>query len=792
MQILSTEKIGRLKRNWPRLLLLLVIVVLSLHLIVVVSTSASGWRSLWNDWEAQVLDLLGEATSVSEEIPSKQAKYWLKKVEQIPETQTDPQVALGAAWMLAEPQYEFLKRNIKTTQEVQELSENLFEIRDQSQAEYQALCRTACLKQAAIATRLAPENVDYWRQRALLLFAVGENSELVPSIDDWRQVLKEAAAHDPENALYDYLAALQFYQLSAESVWDEKHRLTLKITNPRVYAQAEQRLQAGLKKTNLDVGTITWSATLAFLEQTSLPLEEQIAAAESRNAIYSAEIIVIRLLRWLNYACESDLPQKKYAAVIRNARWELLIADQLATHNNLYESTFFKYLFRTSGQGHLFQVMQLHPTSFTAEEAADLRQDLQRYWLEYKIFFEALDCYHKQQKDLPTAQAPIALFLMELCQRFIFYLLPLVLLLTLTVWLIGQPQNGPVPYPGWWRNLIAWFCGVNLSLLIWGVIPADAFPEQVWEILLLGLCWIVLILILTCSLRLIRKRENLTWFQLISLMVILATPALFGFQFTSLLSFAEHCWIHASLALIIPAFLLLIAIYGVAVFVAIRFLHLPGRSARQKLIICSLVLLLSLLILPAGAELMQASLSPAGLQTWMEREVSATDTDPFQELAAWNNLSQKQIPKWIWIYPHWTAHHGAGFAVLFSLSILLGWSIRRWSRFTKDQQSGSTDVGPPPKNWHSAVRLLKHPSLTALFLITTVYLAVTPTVIIARDNEYQRRMEWLENPLQPLQKLDSIKAEIKNDPVKIQRFNQEINEIQQRLIEEAKQIGNRE
>jgi len=350
MQILSTEKIGRLKRNWPRLLLLLVIVVLSLRLIVFVSTSTSGWRSLWNDWEAQVLGLLGQATSVSEEIPSKQAKYWLQKVEQIPETQTDPQVALGAAWMLAEPQYEFLKRDIKTTQDVQELAENLFELRDQSQAEYQALCRAACLKQAAIATHLAPDNVDYWRQRALLLFAVGENSELVPRSVDWQQVLEQAAAHDPENALYDYLAALQFYQLSAESVWDEKHRLTLKITNPRVYAKAEQRLQAGLKKTNLDVGTITWSATLAFLEQTSLPLEEQIAAAESRNAIYSAEIIVIRLLRWLNYACESDLPQKKYAAVICNARCELLIADQLTGQNNLYESTFFKYLFRTSGR----------------------------------------------------------------------------------------------------------------------------------------------------------------------------------------------------------------------------------------------------------------------------------------------------------------------------------------------------------------------------------------------------------------------------------------------------------
>jgi len=459
MKFLHTEKIGKLKTNWPRLLFLLVIFVLSLRLVVVVSSSPSGWRSFRNDWEVQVLRLLGRATSVGEEPPPVQAEYWLDQISRIPTTQTDPQVALGAAWMLAEPQYGFLKRNITSSQDLQELSEGYFDRFHQSQAEYQSICRAACLEQTAIATRLAPENVEFWRQRALLLFAVHDDSEQELPTEDWLQILEAGAAHDRENALYDYLAALQFYELSAEPVWDEDSRLTLKITNPQIYAQAEQRLQAGLKKPTLDVGMIAWSATLTFLKQTSLPLGDQIKATEERNATYPAEIIAIRLLRWLNYACESDLQQKKYDAVIRNADRELRITKQLTGKQNFYELTFFKYIFPTSGLGHLYQVLQLHPESFTPAETAELKQDLHQAWLQRNIFMEALDQYHEHKDEQPAGDASMAAVLIEPAQRFIIFLLPLSLLLVLIVSLTGQPADSPAPQPGWWRTLIAWCAG---------------------------------------------------------------------------------------------------------------------------------------------------------------------------------------------------------------------------------------------------------------------------------------------------------------------------------------------
>jgi len=792
MKSLSAKKIRQRKTNWPRLLLLGVLVLLSLRLVMVVSSSPAGWHSLWNDCEDQVLLQLGRTTSIGEEPPPVQAHYWLDQISRIPATQTDPQVALGAAWMLADPQYGFLKRNITSSRDLQERSKEIVNTFDQTQAEYRSICRAACLEQAAIATRLAPENVEFWRQRALLLFAVCDESEREPYPEDWLQVLEAAAAHDPENGLYDYLAALQFYQQSAEPEWDKDYRLTLNITDPQIYAQAEQRLQAGLKKTTLDVGTITWPATLAFLDQTSLLLGDQIKAAEERNASYPAISFVAQLQRWQIYACKSDLRQQKYDAVIKNADRLLQIAVQLTGPQNFYEQTFFKYSFRTSGLGQLFMVLQVHPESFTPAETEKLKQDLQQAWLREKVFMEALDRYHQQQKTQPAGETSFAAVLTVLCEPFILFLLPLSLLLILTARLTGRPADNHAFRPGWWRTLIAWCAGVSLSLFIWGVIPADVISEPVGNSLLLGLCWVGLILVVTLSLRLLRRREDLSWRQLLSLLLVLAVPVLIYFQFASLLTFVEQNWIHTSLALLIPVLLLLVGLYGTAVFMVVRFLRSPERSARRKLAACGLVFLITLLIVPAGAMVLRASLNPAEMQTWFGRDVSVADENPFRALAAWNRQPQKQVPAWIWIYPQWTARHGEGFAVLLSLSILLGWTLLRRSRPPQPTEPGSADVSPKPQSWQAGVLLLRRSSLIALLVVTMVYLAALPSVIKAADRNHQRRTEALLNLLQPLQEVERIQVEIKHDPALMQLFQQEIKEIQQRLTNEASRIQSRE
>ena len=63
-----------------------------------------------------------------------------------------------------------------------------------------------------------PEDVRWWRLRALLLVSnnlYGSQNE--PRDPDWLNILEQCKSHDPDNALYDYLAAWQFWDVGVQS-----------------------------------------------------------------------------------------------------------------------------------------------------------------------------------------------------------------------------------------------------------------------------------------------------------------------------------------------------------------------------------------------------------------------------------------------------------------------------------------------------------------------------------------------------------------------------------------------
>ncbi|MCA9007947.1 MAG: hypothetical protein KDA70_21940, partial [Planctomycetaceae bacterium] len=301
MRLLSSQKLGYLKKGWHLILLLLVMIVLGLRLAFVLHDSPSGWRGFWYDWKDSALRLSGQTTMIGEEIPPIQAEYWLRQISQIPETRTDPQIAMGAAWMLDSPQIYFYVNYLTTDPSGSGLPLQLRRKLDEEaihslNSEFESICHAACLAQSKTATDLAPDNVELWRQRALLQFHIANDYGLIPRHANWLNVLDEGVAHDPENALYDYLAAVYLYHQSVEHVWDDDFNPILKITEPEKFELSKQRLQAGLKKPFLRFGTTTFSSTLAFVEDTSLPLEEQLRAAGSRSYLYRGQYNITRLI----------------------------------------------------------------------------------------------------------------------------------------------------------------------------------------------------------------------------------------------------------------------------------------------------------------------------------------------------------------------------------------------------------------------------------------------------------------------------------------------------------------
>jgi len=75
--------------------------------------------------------------------------------------------------------------------------------------------------------------------------------------------------------------------------------------------------------------------------------------------------------------------------------------------------------------------------------------------------------------------------------------------------------------------------------------------------------------------------------------------------------------------------------------------------------------------------------------------------------------------------------------------------------------------------------------------VTLVYLAALPSLIKAENRDHRKRYQALSDPFAPLQQVDQIKAEIKNDRALMRSFEEQIQEIQQRLVEEVKQMNHR-
>ncbi len=792
MQMVSSEIFGKLKTSWLRLLILLVLFMLGLRLVFVLQNSPSGWRGFWYDWKVSALRLSGQTTTIGEEIPPIQAEYWLRQISQIPKTQTDPQIAMGAAWMLDSPQIYFYLNYLTTSEDPSgsglplQLRRKLDEEAINTlNTEFESICHVACLTQSKTATDLAPDSVELWRQRALLQFYITSGYGVTPRHANWLSVLDEGVAHDPENALYDYLAAVHLYHQSVEHIWDDDFNHTLKITEPEKFELAKKRLQAGLKKPFLRFGTTTFSSTLAFVSDTSLPLEEQLRAAGSRNSLYRGQDTIIRLMRWLSNASESELRQNNYSAAIEKARHELHIAHQMTSDGNPFDLKYFRQFLFTSGYGNLIKIQHLHPPSFTPAETERINKNLDSVWLEEKIYQETLEQCNKQYKARLSVKNPVTVYFTIVCQNFILLLFPLSLLLGLVVRLTGRKIDSPLPRLGWWRTSIAWLTGCGLSIFLWCLFPINLFPEVVKTVTLLGLAWIVFTLLLLVFLRAIHRRGNIAWRQQLSLLLLFSVTIFLIWQFPSLVESIQQAWIELSLGILTLLSLLLFLILGLATFFTIRFLRSEMSPVRHKLKLCGMTLLLALAIVPLGTFLINASLNPEQTNAWFSSTVQSEYSNLFgspEELRKKLKLNQSSYQ---WAYLQWTWHKGEIFAVLLSLFFLFSWSLKRVS-VKQEKESNSDSV---TDRYRRATLMTARSCLATLLILTTVYFAVAPVVIVAQDRK-------LENEYQPLLKpkllkadFDQIKSEIQADQKMIKQYREEIKSIRQRLIEDAESLG---
>ena len=188
------------------------------HLIWAASTTDDGWKYVGYSVSDAAYDWIpNQATTPTKSDPDELADFWLKEIDRITAENPDSaEVAMGCALFLhASTGLEMpffsmqygSRKFFDSDNDFTKIMENMHK----KKTRFELLTRDRRLKLTKRATELEPDNKDWWRLRAMLLFSDPTGSEFQTHTLVWENDLKEAASHDPDNALYDYLAANYFW-----------------------------------------------------------------------------------------------------------------------------------------------------------------------------------------------------------------------------------------------------------------------------------------------------------------------------------------------------------------------------------------------------------------------------------------------------------------------------------------------------------------------------------------------------------------------------------------------------
>ncbi|NLE38452.1 MAG: hypothetical protein GX621_10550 [Pirellulaceae bacterium] len=233
----------------------LLIGVLAIRLIIVASGTETGADGLLMTWrDASVGQIVGPSVPVSQRTAAEQAEFWLAETDRIlADAPDDAELIMGAAIVLASPTMDAIWGRNTTFEALTSgfgpIPRTDYEAIEKESRQFDERCRQRCLDLAEKATTLEPDNPIWWRLRAALQFRGSGLSQIdEPRNPNWPAVLEEAVGHDPDNALYDYLAVFTLWEAAFKVEYDASHNCLITIQDPDGFARAETHIDRAQTK----------------------------------------------------------------------------------------------------------------------------------------------------------------------------------------------------------------------------------------------------------------------------------------------------------------------------------------------------------------------------------------------------------------------------------------------------------------------------------------------------------------------------------------------------------------
>jgi hypothetical protein len=445
--------------------------------------------------------------------PSQQADFWLAELDRLPTEPPTSEIAIAAAWLLDSPGTGFQARHLRATgiSQIPVIPDSDAISRAVQAFETKATPR--CTALAELATQTAPNDVQTWRNRALLVF--GPPSSPIsgqPRSPDWKEIIAKAAEHDPDNALYDYLVANRLWQESIDYDFSEDD-VPLIVRDDSKFAESAFYFQRAQGKPFVRGPDYNAQAVQYLLSRAGVPRHEQPALINIRLCEVRESLLLYSLLRR-----EMDLAKRQpLEAQLSHLRSGFRLVEQTKPVDDLTKLQTVKWISETAASG-MMVLLRDDCHELETSAAADVERELRAVYTRNMVWDAA--------RDVPPASPPAATYAEMISQPLLDWLLSSAVLLAgiavitslggRVIWRRPAPRQ---PGLGIIRASTCWLVAFGMSFVVLGLAPAEvlsiAVQHAIFRAFVLNVPWVAAITAIVLLLRRRKWRFSLGEFVLV-------------------------------------------------------------------------------------------------------------------------------------------------------------------------------------------------------------------------------------------------------------------------------------
>ena len=489
IRFMSADAIRSRSRRWIKcaagLITAIAALVVVSRYVYTVSQIDTGWSMVAQRWLAGTVGQFHPEEPVANREPPEQAAFWLPEAERtLAGPDSSARLAMGAAWVLDSPAPGFRAKHLEPPP-VPMLPPSLANTA-QAERAFEERCAPKCLEFAKRASNAKPANLDWWRMRALLLMSCrfgGDADAHAPRTADWEEILDEAARCDSDNALYDYLAAINDWNAGGDYEWaattpaSSDGGYVLTVSDEERFASGVARFKQGQKKKFLAFGEAGLSAIVEFLARSRRTLAEQARVIRGSLCVMRPLRLIIDLTRLQMARADDRAAAGAPAEALRLLKQRLEVLDQVEAAGEWTANDLILPAIRQQTLWRMVQLVESHQDLATPEEHSELVRDCRAAILQYKILQEAAS------RAAKPASAPLSL--RDLIESSFLVSTPesvgVLVLVGLLGWLTARwAGEGAEPDKllAAWQHTIAWVAAWSASFVVLGMAPAELISRE--------------------------------------------------------------------------------------------------------------------------------------------------------------------------------------------------------------------------------------------------------------------------------------------------------------------------